>query len=95
MARQLKDTHFVNLLIAKDKNKQKIKKVDKAEMNLCSFKTFCSKKVFTIIHLSPHVREESKTVVNSGFHAVDSGALKALDQSGFFVSGIWIPNSDC
>jgi len=62
-------------------------------MNLCSFTTFSLKKVFTIIHLSPHIREESETVLDSGFHAVDSG-LQALD-SGFFVSGIWIPNSDC
>ena len=62
-------------------------------MNLCSFTTFSSKKVFIIIHLSPHIREESKTVLDSGFHAVDSG-LQVMD-SGLFVSETWIPNSDC
>ena len=62
-------------------------------MNLCSFTTFSSKKVFIIIHLSPHIREESKTVLDSGFHAVGSG-LQVMD-SGLFVSETWIPNSDC
>ena len=62
-------------------------------MNLCSFTTFSSKKVFIIIDLSPHIREESKTVLDSGFHAVDSG-LQIMD-SGLFVSETWIPNSDC
>ena len=67
-------------------------------MNLCSFTTFSSEKVFIIIHLSPHIyiyyiREESKTVLDSGFHAVDSG-LQVMD-SGLFVSETWIPNSDC
>ena len=34
-----------------------------------------------------HVKE-SKTVLDSGFHAVDSGFL-------VFVSGTWIPDSNC
>ena len=38
----------------------------------------------------PYVRE-SKTALDSGFCANDSG-LKVLD-SGFFVSGTWIPDS--
>ena len=37
----------------------------------------------------PYVRE-SKTILDSGFCANDSG-LKVLD-SGFFVSGTWIPD---
>ena len=37
----------------------------------------------TYLILSPHVRE-SKTVLDSGFQEVDSG---------FFVSGTWIPVS--
>ena len=40
-------------------------------------------------HPGPYVRE-SKTILDSGFCANDSG-LKVLD-SGFFVSGTWIPD---
>ena len=39
----------------------------------------------------PHVRE-SKTVLDSRFHSVDS-VIQVLD-SGFFVSGTWIPDSN-
>ena len=39
----------------------------------------------------PHIRK-SKTVLDSGFHAVDSG-LQVLD-SGFYVGGPWIPDSN-
>ena len=39
-------------------------------------------------NLSPHVRE-SRTFLDSGFHAVDSG-FRVLD-SGFQHSGFWIP----
>ena len=49
-----------------------------------------SSKSLDIIHKSPHVRE-SKTVLDSGFHAIDSG-FQVLDP-GFFVSGTWIPDS--
>ena len=40
-------------------------------------------------HPGPYVRE-SKTILDTGFCANDSG-LKVLD-SGFFVSGTWIPD---
>ena len=40
---------------------------------------------------SPHVRE-SKTVCDSGFHAVDS-RFQVLD-SRFFISGTWILDSN-
>ena len=43
-----------------------------------------------VFSVSPHIRE-SKTVLDSGFHAVDS-RFQQLD-SGFFVSGTWIPDS--
>ena len=48
--------------------------------------------------LSPiRLVRESKTVVDSGFHALDSGhwtpAFQVQD-SGFFVSGTWIPDSN-
>ena len=50
--------------------------------------------------LSPiRLVRESKTVVDSGFHALDSGhrtpdsGLQVRD-SGFFVSGTWIPDSN-
>ena len=39
---------------------------------------------------SSRVRE-SKTVLGSGFHAVDSGFR--VQDSGFFLSGTWIPDS--
>ena len=39
----------------------------------------------------PHVRE-SKSVLDSGLHAVDSGFH--VPDSGFFVSGTWIPDSN-
>ena len=43
-----------------------------------------------VTYHSPHIRE-SRTVLDSGFHAVNSGS-QVLD-SKFFVSGTWIPNS--
>ena len=43
--------------------------------------------------LSPiRLVRESKTVVDSGFHALDSG-FQVWD-SRFFVSGTWIPDSN-
>ena len=44
--------------------------------------------VFSVL---PQIRE-SKTVLDSGFHAVDS-RFQQLD-SGFFVSGTWISDSN-
>ena len=44
-----------------------------------------------VLITASHVRRESKTVVDSGFHAVDS-RFQVLD-SGFFVSETWIPDS--
>ena len=35
---------------------------------------------------------ESKAILDSGLHAVDSGFSGT--ESGFFVSGTWIPDSD-
>ena len=42
------------------------------------------------IKVSPHVRE-SRTFLDSGFHAVDSG-FRVLD-SGFRIPAQWIPDS--
>ena len=39
-----------------------------------------------------HQVRESKTVLDSGFHAMDSG-LQVL-YSGFFISGTWILHSN-
>ena len=50
--------------------------------------------------LSPiRLVRESKTVVDSGFHALDSGHRTPdsgfqVRDSGFFVSGTWIPDSN-
>ena len=50
--------------------------------------------------LSPiRLVRESKTVVDSGFHALDSGHRTPdsgfqVRNSGFFVSGTWIPDSN-
>ena len=48
--------------------------------------------------LSPiRLVRESKTVVDSGFHALDSGHWTPgfqVQDSGFFVSGTWIPDSN-
>ena len=48
--------------------------------------------VSCIVNISPHVREY-KTVLDSGFHAVDSGFQ--LPDSRPFFSGTWIPDSNC
>ena len=48
--------------------------------------------VSCIVNFSPHVREY-KTVLDSGFHAVDSGFQ--LPDSRTFFSGTWIPDSNC
>ena len=48
-------------------------------------------KIVQKIVSSRHVKE-SKTVLDSEFHAVDS-VFQVLD-SGFFLSGTWIPDSN-
>ena len=45
-------------------------------------------------HTSPHARE-SKTVVDSGFHAVESGFRAGAGHQSLFVSGTWILDSNC
>ena len=37
---------------------------------------------------------ESKTVVDSGFHVLDSDSGFQVRDSGFFVTGTWIPDSN-
>ena len=48
--------------------------------------------IFGILRYSPSVRV-SKTVLDSGFYAVDSGSQ--LLGSGFLVRGTLIPDSNC
>ena len=45
-------------------------------------------------HTSPHARE-SKTVVDSGFHPVESGFRAGTGNRSLFVSGTWILDSNC
>ena len=45
-----------------------------------------------MILLPNRLVRESKTVVDSGFHALDSGFQ--VPDSGFLVSGTWIPDSN-
>ena len=47
--------------------------------------------VVSAVFLSLHIRE-SKTVLDSGFHAVDSGFQVPMLR--VFVSGTWIPHSN-
>ena len=51
---------------------------------------FCLFSLILHTYNSPHVKE-SRTVLDSGFHAVDSG-FRVLD-SGFRIPAQWIPDS--